>query len=114
MAGYRRPYTRAEEAEILKYIFNKNAYYHLRGNKFWKDMEEEGVIEGRTYQSLKEHFRKKIVRNMRIKGYYREFDEDRLRDLLRSYDQTAGNLVQNNVRGQSPESPKFPSSDEDD
>lgn len=73
-------------------------------------MEEDGVIEGRTYQSLKEHFRKQIARNLRIQGYYREFDEKELMKLIQSYDKTAWTVDKYGKGQKTPKSPKFPSS----
>uniref|UniRef100_A0A1Y1NB96 Telomeric repeat-binding factor 2-interacting protein 1 n=1 Tax=Photinus pyralis TaxID=7054 RepID=A0A1Y1NB96_PHOPY len=63
MSGYRPPYTIKEEKLILKYIIKHQGYYQLRGRKFWVQMEESLPGE-RTWQSMKEHFRKQMIPNI--------------------------------------------------
>lgn len=87
MAGYKRPYTRDEELDILRYICFKKAYYQLRGNVIWRQMEEEGVIK-RTEQSMKEHFRKQMVGKLN-KHYYQEIDKEELQKIRLGYESTA-------------------------
>ena len=58
----RAPYTRKEQESIIKDILQKKAYNHLKGVHYWKMLEEEKrACDGnRTWQSMKEHFRKKV------------------------------------------------------
>ena len=55
------PYTRKEDEEIVEWIVKNQAYKDLKGNKVWEEMEVDEVGRGRTYQSLKERFKKKII-----------------------------------------------------
>lgn len=66
MSGYRVPYSIDEDILILKTIIEVDGYYRLRGRAFWQDMEKTGLFEpgGRSWQSLKEHFRKAILPNI--------------------------------------------------
>ena len=59
----RRPYSRREQESIVKDIVRNRAYNRLRGIEYWKDMEIEKRACGgdRTWQSMKEHFRKKVA-----------------------------------------------------
>lgn len=63
MAGYRPPYTLDEDELILKTIIDTKGFYGLRGTEFWKDFANCGIID-RTWQSLKERFKKEIVPNI--------------------------------------------------
>lgn len=69
MAGYRKPYTREEELNIINYIIEANTYNLLKGKLFWKDMEQDENFD-RTWQSLREHFLRKMV----VKVYKGEYD----------------------------------------
>lgn len=68
MSGYRKPYVPKEEEAILQYIIDKNAYMSLRGNAVWKAMENADITD-RTWQSMKEHFIKKIVHKLGSKCF---------------------------------------------
>jgi hypothetical protein len=58
----RAPYTTKEQESIIQDIIRNNAYNRLRGVQYWKECElEKRVSKGaRTWQSMKEHFRKKV------------------------------------------------------
>ena len=58
----RAPYSRKEQESIVTDIVKNSAYNRLRGIEYWKDMEIEKRACGgnRTWQSMKEHFRKKV------------------------------------------------------
>ena len=58
----RAPYTRKEQESIIKDILKQKAYNHLKGVHYWKTLEDEKrACDGnRTWQSMKEHFRKKV------------------------------------------------------
>ena len=55
------PYCKNEQQEILDWIVENEAFKGLKGNEIWKKMEEENVGRGRSWQSLKEHFRKTLI-----------------------------------------------------
>jgi len=57
----RLPYSRKEQEQIVNWIIENHCYKDLRGINIWKTMEKEVVMRGRSYQSLKEHFRKQII-----------------------------------------------------
>ena len=59
----RRNYTRSEDEAILRHILNNEDFSRVGGKKLWTEMET--VVGGRSWQSLKERFRKKIMGNLR-------------------------------------------------
>ncbi|KAB0796061.1 hypothetical protein PPYR_10122 [Photinus pyralis] len=63
MSGYRPRYTTDEEIQMLRFIIQSEGYWQLRGKSFWQRMERE-IMTGRTWQSLKEHFRKVVVHDL--------------------------------------------------
>lgn len=60
-------YVRAEDLAILGFIADNKRYGDVGGVDMWKLMEQREVVVGRSWQSMKERFRKKIVTN--IKSY---------------------------------------------
>ena len=63
----KRSYTKQEDLKIIQFICDNKRFADVKGNEVWKVMEERKVVEGRTWQSLKERFRKNILKN--IKNY---------------------------------------------
>ena len=63
----RKSYVRAEDLAILGFIADNKRYGDVGGVEMWKLMEEREVVVGRSWQSMKERFRKKILTN--IKNY---------------------------------------------
>ena len=59
----RRPFTRSEDEAILRHILTNEDFSRVGGKKLWTEMEK--VVGGRSWQSLKERFRKKIMGNLR-------------------------------------------------
>merc|ERR1719319_1000687 len=58
----RYSYSKKEQLEMLQFIFKRKAYKLLKGNVIWQRMEENDVCGGRrTWQSMKEHFRKQVM-----------------------------------------------------
>ena len=59
----RDPYSKREEESIVRDIVENRAYNKLKGNQYWKECEDRGLAcKGRrTWQSMKERFRKKIA-----------------------------------------------------
>merc|ERR1711874_792123 len=62
--GFRRNanyYTAEEDAMIVRYIVETDGYGDVGGNLYWQRMEEGQIVSGRSWQGLKERFRKSIV-----------------------------------------------------
>ena len=60
-------YSRAEDLAILGFIADNKRFGDVGGVDMWKLMEQREVLVGRSWQSMKERFRKKILIN--IKSY---------------------------------------------
>jgi len=56
-----RQYSLAHEKDIVEFLMRHGAYDMVKGNAVWKMMEEKQMCGGRTWQSMKEHFLKKIL-----------------------------------------------------
>lgn len=57
-------YTLMEDQTILDYISNTCRYSQVNGNALWKLMEDRNLLDGRTWQSMKERFRKRIIHRL--------------------------------------------------
>ena len=57
-------YTKEEDLKILRYILDNRRMADTNGNTLWKLMEERKVLEERSWQSMKERFRKRIRNNL--------------------------------------------------
>ena len=59
----RLPYTKKEQISIIQDIIKQKAFNKLKGNTYWMEAENQRqVCKGnRTWQSMKEHFRKKVT-----------------------------------------------------
>ena len=57
----RRPYTFIEDQKIVKWIAKTDNYSKVNGIAMWKLMEKCNVLKDRSYQSMKERFRKVII-----------------------------------------------------
>ncbi|KAK5637977.1 hypothetical protein RI129_012272 [Pyrocoelia pectoralis] len=86
MSGYKRPYTLKEEKEILKFIIAHSGFYQLRGRQFWVTMEES-FGKGRTWQSLKEHFRKHMFSKVSNPLY--ELEKEQIEKIIDGYKNSA-------------------------
>ena len=62
----RRPYSHKEEQKIVKWIAKHRRYSEVNGIAMWKLMAESGELGDRSYQSLKERFRKHIIGKINI------------------------------------------------
>lgn len=69
MSGYRKPYTREEEIEIVRYILDSDEVYKIKGREFWMEMEKNRPEMERTWQSIKEHFLKKMSIKINMGDY---------------------------------------------
>ena len=57
-------YTAEEDKDILKFIVENNRLDDVKGRALWELMEERGIANGRSHQSMKERFRKTISKNI--------------------------------------------------
>ncbi|XP_069165533.1 myb-like protein X isoform X2 [Procambarus clarkii] len=62
----KRNYTFKEQQAILDYIVKEKKYGEVKGISLWRHMEQIGVCPGRSHQSMKEHFIKKIIHNLNL------------------------------------------------
>ncbi|XP_063877121.1 inner centromere protein A-like isoform X3 [Scylla paramamosain] len=60
----RQSYTHKERVKILQYIKKTSGYNKVNGNALWKEIEEKEVCPRRTWQSMREHFRRYIVHHL--------------------------------------------------
>lgn len=60
----RRPYSIAEDKKILGYILENKRFADTGGRAFWINLEESNVLNDRTWQSMKERFRKVLIKNI--------------------------------------------------
>ncbi|CAL8093204.1 unnamed protein product [Orchesella dallaii] len=79
-------YSVREGQLILDVICDHNAFYFVRGIKFWKIFEESKLLKGRTHQSLKSHFIHTILPQVKKRETYEisDFDLQKLNDILNS------------------------------
>ena len=69
LKAYRRPYSRKEQQEVVGHLVARRSWGLVKGNTVWQGMEEAGVCGGRrTWQSMKEHFRKQIMAKIHTFG----------------------------------------------
>jgi len=65
-------YTIEEDKQIIEYIVSvsqdNHAMLSLKGNTFWKLLEEKQVLPGRTWQSLKNRFLKNVNKHLDCYG----------------------------------------------
>lgn len=72
------PYKNSEDKKIIQWIIKQSRYSETGGNKMWEILESCNEVPGRSYQSMKERFRKTIMPN--IQHYQLEKDQvDRFR-----------------------------------
>ena len=57
-------YTRAEDEQILDYIIKHQRYAWVGGTRLWQKMEEEELLEGRSWSSMMHRFRNHIMDNL--------------------------------------------------
>ena len=72
------PYKNSEDKKIIQWIIKQSRYSEIGGIKMWEILESCNEVPGRSYQSMKERFRKTIMPN--IQHYQLEKDQvDRFR-----------------------------------
>ena len=59
-----RYYNQEEEKAILNFIVNNRRYSEVNGKALWIMMEEKNVVANRSWQSMKERYRKYIAPNL--------------------------------------------------
>jgi len=57
-------YTKNEDLLIIKFINDNKRFQDVKGNDLWKTMEQRNVLEDRSWQSMKERYRKTIQPNL--------------------------------------------------
>ena len=58
------PYSHTEEEKIVKWIIKNHRYKEVGGIAMWRLMESDNAVPGRSSQSMKERFRKKILQKI--------------------------------------------------
>jgi hypothetical protein len=61
-------YSHDEEKKIVDYLVENNFIHRIKGDQVWKELEEAKVVN-RTWQSLKQHFRKRIIHELHYPRY---------------------------------------------
>ena len=57
----RTQYSYSEEERIVKWIIKTHSYSEVGGIVMWRLMESDNAVPGRSFQSMKERFRKHIL-----------------------------------------------------
>ena len=73
-------YTTEEEERILRYIVSKSEYYRVGSIALWQQMKEENLLEGRSWQSMRNHFREIIMSKLNAFPFLSEQDRSFLRE----------------------------------
>lgn len=72
-------FSRKEKSNILRFIIAKKAYYRLKSNTLYKEMEERNICPRRTYQSMKNHFLKTMLYELDTFEFLSESTKNKLR-----------------------------------
>ncbi|XP_053627219.1 uncharacterized protein [Cherax quadricarinatus] len=59
-----RLYTQSERRAMLDYIIKHNRHNDVKGRSLWEEMEKAQVCGERTWQSMKQHYRTYIIKNL--------------------------------------------------
>ena len=59
-----RNYNKQEEIAILDFITTNRRYSEVNGNTLWQLMETKTIVANRSWQSMKERFRRHIAPNL--------------------------------------------------
>ncbi|XP_017304608.1 dentin sialophosphoprotein [Diaphorina citri] len=70
----RVPYLHYEKVKMLNYLKTKKLD-SIKGNVFWKLMEADNVLPERTWQSLKNHFFRSLVHELRMYNLEPSFEK---------------------------------------
>jgi len=66
-------YTEADDRKILNFIIENKRYKDVGGRSMWLEMEKSKLLPDRTFHSLKERYRKIIIRNIQSYGLAKEY-----------------------------------------
>ena len=55
------PFTKDETGKMIEWIVNNQAFHLLEGDTIWKRMELSGLLEERSWKSMKTHFHKNVL-----------------------------------------------------
>ena len=62
---FRTPYTKKEDLSIISFIKQrKRAKNEIGGNRMWKILEDNNVCPGRSWESMRERWRRFISKNL--------------------------------------------------
>lgn len=76
-------YLHHEKLKMLTYLESQSSRLHaIKGNVFWKEMEAAGVLPGRPWQSLKNHFSRYLINDLAMYNLSPNFESK-----LRRYSQ---------------------------
>ena len=67
MRGFRSKanyYSYADDVKIIEFIIKNRRFHEVGGNALWDTMEKRGDLPGRSWNSLKERFRKVIIKKI--------------------------------------------------
>ena len=67
---FRTPYTKSEEASILRYFRQYRVFSRRKGTTIWKQMERANICPGRSWQSMKQICLKLFFKKWENKGIY--------------------------------------------
>ena len=57
-------YSNADDVKIIEFIIKNKRFHEVGGNALWDTMEKRGDLPGRSWHSLKERFRKVIIKKI--------------------------------------------------
>jgi len=57
-------YTKEEDLKIIKYLLENKRYGDVKGNSMWEMLAARNIVDGRSWHSLKERFRKPIRKKL--------------------------------------------------
>ena len=71
-------YSPAEDKMILNYIAKAKAYNKVGGNSLWEKMAKEKVVGDRTWTSMKQRFKRTLIKNIEKKSNTYDLDEEQV------------------------------------
>ena len=68
-------YIREEDLAIINFISSTGQYANVGGIPMWKALVAEGVVTGHSWQSIKDRFRRQILKRIGEYGLPREEEQ---------------------------------------
>ena len=68
-------YDKDEDMKILNFIIENKRFNDLGGNDVWKVMQDRKILDGRSWHSMKERFRKVILKNIDSYGLHSDMSK---------------------------------------